>query len=137
MPRTFGFGHNLSMTFVDELTVLVDELSDKSPEILTAADRIEEMAVETADLVDDARPTVKPDVKSLRAVATTLEADSDTLQSVLSKWPRHYEAMLLSGSYGNFFNFYLCGVRLQFSPEGTSNPVQTPWMNSSAKRCQP
>ena len=124
-------------TIIDELTLLVDELSDKSPEILTAAHRIEEMAVETTDLVDRARPTVKPDIASLRAVATNLEADSDTLQSVLSNWPRHYKAVLRSGSYGNFLNFYMCAVRLRFSPEGASNPVQTPWMSSSAERCKP
>lgn len=124
-------------TILDQLTSLVSELSARSPEILDATDRIGQMAADTAQLVRAARPAVEQDVTSLQAVASSLDANSGTLQSVLTKWPHHYEALLRTGSYGNFFNFFICGVRLRFSPEGTTNPVQTPWMSSPASRCQP
>lgn len=124
-------------TIVDQLTLLVSELSTRAPEILDATEQIDQMASDTADLLEQARTTVKPDLTSLRAVATSLAAESGTIQSVLSKWPQHYQAILRAGSYGNFFNFFLCGVRLRFSPEGTAHPLQTPWMSSAASRCQP
>jgi phospholipid/cholesterol/gamma-HCH transport system substrate-binding protein len=124
-------------TIIDQLTSLVSELSSKAPEILDATQQIDRMAAETADLVQQARTTVRPDLTNLRAVATSLEANSGTLQSVLAKWPHHYAALLRSASYGNFFNFFICGLRLRFSPDGASQPVQTPWMSSAASRCQP
>lgn len=124
-------------TIIDQLTSVVSELTSKAPETLDAIQQIDQMASDTSDLLQQARTTVKPNLANLRAVATSLEANSGTLQSVLTKWPAHYKALLRSGSYGNFFNFFLCGVRLRFSPEGASNPVQTPWMKSAVSRCQP
>jgi phospholipid/cholesterol/gamma-HCH transport system substrate-binding protein len=69
-------------------------------------------------------------------VAASLSASTGTLQNVLTMWPKHYQALLRTGSYGTFFNFFLCGVRLRFSPEGAEHPAMTPWMTSDAARCQ-
>ena len=124
-------------TIVDQLTLLVDKLSASGPGVLDATEKIDRMAADTADLLAAARTTVKPDVANLRAVASSLADSSGTLQSVLSKWPHHYEALLRSGAYGNFFNFFICGLRLRFSPEGAKHPVLSPWMSSAASRCQP
>jgi phospholipid/cholesterol/gamma-HCH transport system substrate-binding protein len=124
-------------TIIDQLTLVVEELSSKSSDVIVASRRIEAMSSETAALVRQARPPLRSDLADLRTVATTLDANSATLQQVLTNWPRHYKALLRAGSHGNFLNFYLCEVRLRFSPEGASNPVQTPWLRSEAKRCQP
>ena len=124
-------------TIVDQLTLLVDELSTKAPDVLDAVQQIDRMASDTAEMVRQARTSIKPDVQHLHAVASSLSANSETLQNLLTMWPQHYRALLRSGSYGNFFNFFLCGVRLRFSPEGADHPLMTPWMTSAASRCQP
>lgn len=124
-------------TTIDQLALLVSELSSNAPEVLDAVDKIERMASDTAELVRQARSSITPDLKHLHEVASNLSASSGTLQDVLTMWPKHYQSLLRTGSYGNFFNFFLCGVRLRFSPEGAENPVMTPWMTSDAARCQP
>lgn len=123
-------------TIVDQLALLVGDLSSKAPEILDATEQIDRMASKTAEMVRQARTSIKPDLRDLHTVASSLSANSATLQNVLNMWPQHYQALLRTGSYGNFFNFFLCGVRLRFSPEGAEQPVMTPWMNSDASRCQ-
>jgi len=124
-------------TIIDQLTLLVGKLSAEAPEVLDATEQIERMAADTAEMVRQVRTTVKPNLRDLHTVASSLAANSTTLQSVLTMWPKHYKSLLRTGSYGNFFNFFLCGVRLRFSPEGAERPLLTPWMNSSASRCQP
>jgi phospholipid/cholesterol/gamma-HCH transport system substrate-binding protein len=124
-------------TIVDQLSVLVSELSSRAPGVRHAVEQIDRMASDTAEMVRQARSSLEPDVHDLRAVASSLSANSGTLQSELTMWPQHYKALLRSGSYGNFFNFFLCGVRLRFSPEGADHPLMTPWMSSAASRCQP
>jgi len=122
---------------IDQLALLVGTLSRKAPSILDAADRIDDMATQAASLLGEARTTVKPNLTNLRAVAESLDANSHTIQSLLSKWPHHYETVLRSASFGNFINFFLCGVRFRLSPEESSNPIQLPWMTSEADRCKP
>ena len=124
-------------TIIDQLSLLVGELSAKAPGVLDATEQIERMASDTAEMLRQARTSIKPDVRELGMVAASLSANSKTLQGVLTMWPRHYQSLLRTGSYGNFFNFYLCGVRLRFSPEGAARPLMTPWMTSSVTRCQP
>ena len=51
------------------------------------------------------------------------------LQDVLTNLPKHYRAMQEVTSYGTFFNFFMCGVRIQ-TDLGTS-----PWIHSDAARC--
>lgn len=123
-------------TIIDKLTAVVSKLSSRSPEIITAVQRIGRMATDTAALLAQAQPSINPDILDLRMVAASLDANAATLQSLLTKWPIHYATLLRSGSYGNFLNFFLCAVRLRFTPDGAANPIQTPWMSSQASRCQ-
>jgi phospholipid/cholesterol/gamma-HCH transport system substrate-binding protein len=124
-------------TIVDQLTLLVTELDKKAPGVLDATARIDRLAVDAADLVRKARDTTTPNLRSLRAVAASLNENSTSLQTTLTQWPQHYRTVGRTASFGNFLNFYLCGVRLRFSPEGARDPVMTPWLNSEAARCKP
>lgn len=124
-------------TIIDQLTLVVGELSAKAPAILDATEHIDTMTADTADLLRQARTDLTPDLAGLRTVAGSLAANSGTVQSVLTGWPRHYRALLRAGSYGNFLNFFLCSVRLRLSPEGSAHPVLTPWVSSDTARCQP
>jgi phospholipid/cholesterol/gamma-HCH transport system substrate-binding protein len=54
---------------------------------------------------------------------------------VLRQLPRHYRKLQNAGSYGNFFNFFLCGVRVQTDLAGGQQMV-TPWIRSDEERCK-
>lgn len=122
-------------TILDQVTLLVQELERKAPEVLKATERIDTVASDATELLRGTRRHANPDLRSLRAVAGSLNDNSGQLQQMLNRWPMHYQEIARTGAYGNFFNFYLCGVRLRFSPEGEAKPAMTPWLTSEAKRC--
>ena len=68
------------------------------------------------------------------STAAGLNKRSDTLDALVKKLPTHYDKIQNTASYGNFFNFFLCGVRIQTGLSG-DQPVLTPWIYSDAPRC--
>ena len=60
-----------------------------------------------------ARGDLTPDLRALTEAARGLNLEKEELVAVLRQLPRHYRKLQNAGSYGNFFNFFLCGVRLQ------------------------
>jgi phospholipid/cholesterol/gamma-HCH transport system substrate-binding protein len=122
---------------VDQLSTLVNGLDEQGPELTRALTRIDGLAADASDLLGVARTDITPSLRSLQGVATTLHEHRDYLQELLDAYPEHYKRVLRTGSYGNFFNFFLCGVRLRLTPENdNSSAVVTPWINSDIARCK-
>lgn len=121
---------------IDRLDALVTGLDRQDTQLLVAADQIDVFAREASDLVRNARLDLNPDLRELARAARGLNMRSTTLEQVLQQLPRHYRKLQNAGSYGNYFNFFLCGVRIQTDGAG-GQPVVTPWINSDAARCQP
>lgn len=119
---------------IDRLDTLVTGLDRQDTQLLIAADQIDVFAREASDLVRSARLDLNPDLRELARAARGVNMESDTLQRVLQQLPRHYRKIQNTGSYGNYFNFFLCGVRVSTGVVGQS--VITPWINSDAERCQ-
>lgn len=120
---------------LDRLDTLLTGLDKQDTQVLDAAARIDRFAVETSDLLSRARGDVRTDLARLAAAARGINSESDTLETVLQKLPGHYRTIQNSASYGNFFNFFLCGVRVQTGLEGVA-PLSTPWIYSDAPRCK-
>lgn len=120
---------------IDQLTALTSGLAKDAPTLTTAVTRIDSFAVTASALLAQTRINLNPDLKQLGAVATTLNRNTDTIQQVLTRLPAHYDRVLRTGSYGNFFNFFLCGVRLKLT-DSSNNPIFTPWIHSEVPRCQ-
>ncbi len=119
---------------IDELDSLVVGLDRQDTRILDAAGQIDGMAVDTSRLLRNARGDINADLRGLELTARGLNSRADTLTALLGQLPKHYRAISDTASYGNFFNFFLCGVRLTMSdPDGS--PTQTPWILSEAERC--
>jgi phospholipid/cholesterol/gamma-HCH transport system substrate-binding protein len=120
---------------IDELSGLITGLERQDTQILDAAGRVNTLAANASQLIGDARGDLHTDLTALGTAAEGLNSRADTLQALLDKLPVHYRTMQDSASYGNFFNFFLCGVRIQLSGrDGT--PVQGPWIRSDLERCQ-
>lgn len=119
---------------IDRLDTLLTGLDRQDTQLLIAADQIDEFARQGADLVRNVRVDLNPDLRELERAARGLNMEADTLERVLQQLPVHYRKIQNTGSYGNFFNFFLCGIRVQTDVGG--EPVITPWINSDAERCQ-
>jgi len=114
---------------IDQLDTLLTGIDRQDTQVLDAAARIDGFARDTSALLADARGDVRTDLQQLYVSARGINRNSRTLEQVLARLPRHYAMLQDSASYGNFFNFFLCGVRVQ-TDLGTG-----PWMQSGAARC--
>lgn len=120
---------------IDALDVVLTRFDEQDTEILIAAENVDQFAREASELVGRARGDLTPDLRALTKAARGLNLEKEELVAVLRQLPRHYHKLQNAGSYGNFFNFFLCGVRLQ-TDAVAGVPVLTPWINSDAERCQ-
>ncbi len=120
-------------TLIDNLAAVVDGIESQDDQILDAADQITTMAQDASSLVHDARADLHSDLIGLRDTARGLNKEAGTLEQVLGTLPLHYAEIQNTASYGNFFNFFLCGVRVQTG--SSTAPIVTPWIYSDSKRC--
>ncbi len=120
---------------LDRLDALLTGLDRQDTQVLDAAARISGFADRTATLVARARGDLRSDLQGLTVTARGLNKRRDTLDALVKKLPSHYETLQNTASYGNFFNFFLCGVRIQ-TGLSADQPVLTPWIYSDAPRCQ-
>ena len=120
---------------ITELSKLVDGLHHQDTQVLDAADRINGFANDASSLLASAREDLKPDLLQLARTARGLNDEQSTLQAVLTKLPIHYAALQNTASYGNFFDFFLCGVRVQTGGLGEPSLI-TPWILSDVSRCK-
>lgn len=115
---------------IDGLDALLTGLDEQDTQLLGAAAEIDRLGRQTSTLLAGARHDLRNDLAALFVAARGLNRNADTLEQVLAALPPHYRAMQNMASYGNFLNFFLCGVRLQ-TDLGTS-----PWYYSGAERCR-
>ncbi len=86
----------------------VGGLKDDRQAILGSLDQISELSVQTADLVSGIREPFVDDIKQLRSVATTLDANKSELDRALQVLPIKLNKVGRTAIYGSWFNFYLC-----------------------------
>lgn len=115
---------------IDSLGTLTVGLDEQDTQILDAAASIRSFARETGTLLAGARGDIRRDLLALTVASRGINSQTSTLEQVLAALPVHYRTLQPTASYGNFFNMFLCGARLQ-TDLGT-----TPWIRSDAKRCQ-
>jgi phospholipid/cholesterol/gamma-HCH transport system substrate-binding protein len=121
-------------TLIDQLESLVGGLAAQVPTITRAVTRIDTFASSASALLSQTESNLTPDLRALTSVAATLNRNTDTIQQILDKLPGAYRTILRTGSFGDFFNFFLCGVRLKLADDN-GVPVYTPWNVSDAARC--
>lgn len=116
---------------IDGLDALVVGLDKQDTQLLDAAVDIDRFARETSTLLAGARGDVRDDLAALIVAARGLNKESATLEEVLAALPPHYRSLQNMASYGDFLNFFLCGVRVR------TDLATSPWQISGAERCQP
>lgn len=85
----------------------------------------------TSDFVQAIRPGLKGTIAGLDEVVGGLAADRKKLAENLEKLPEKMRFMVRSGSYGSFFNFYVCGAEVRLRLLGLDRYLSTPGFSSN------
>ncbi len=107
-----------------KLREFISGLSQDRQAILGSLDSVSALAVQTSDLVTGIRPGLTKDIKQLRKVAGTLDANKGEIDRALQVLPIKLNKVGRTAIYGSWFNFYLCNFdgRVKL-PGGAQIPV--------------
>lgn len=114
-------------TTLDQLQQLISGLAqDKDP----IGEAIPKMATATGDLaqlLEGARPPLQSTIAEANRTATQLNAGEDQIDYVLQGLPESYKKLIRIGSYGSFFQMYVCSTDFKFAtPDGQDMIVTLP-----------
>ncbi|WP_299572450.1 MlaD family protein [uncultured Williamsia sp.] len=119
---------------IGQLDSLVNGLAAQRTQIGRAVGQIDSGTASLASLLQDTRPNLTQTINNLSILAPTLQAQRGIVDSALQKAPENFRKVARLGSYGNFFNFYLCGVSVNLTGlDGKT--VKLPWVQQQTGRC--
>jgi len=113
---------------------LVTELSADRDPIGTAIVSLDNGTASIADLLTNARPPLAATVDQLNKLAPLLDDGKGHLDYILGRLPDDYRKLVRQGSYGAWYNYYLCGIMLR-ATDFQDNPVYFPWIKQKSGRC--
>lgn len=140
---------------IDHLHSVVDTLAKDGDQFSGAIDRLEQLVsgiakdrdpigdaiaslnngtASIADLLGHARAPLAGTVEQLGRLAPLLDQDKQRLDEALQKAPENYRKLVRLGSYGSFYNFYICGVTIRVSDLQGRTAV-FPWLTQETGRC--
>lgn len=137
MRRVLGTLDDRRSEFSDlitQLQQLISGLAGDRETIATSSARIAELAGSVTTFVDTLRPEFREATKQIGRVTSTLNTMPDYVGYNLSLIPRVIQLTGRGGSYGSFFNLYLCSIRLKL--DGPDGPIFTPMVISEVPRCR-
>lgn len=110
---------------IGQLRRLAEGFAADRKSIGESLEGISELTDTTAGLLQGIRPGLRGDIAELRTLAANLDKGKATIDGVLQRLPEKLNRIVATASYGGWFNFYLCGARVN----GVS-------VVNSAARCQ-
>ena len=119
---------------IEKLRQLVGELSAEREPIGAAIDSLSNGTTSLAGLLGQAREPLAATVDQLNRLAPAVDEKKDLLDAVLQKSPENYRKLARMGSYGSFFNYYLCGATIRVSDLQGRTAV-FPWIKQDTGRC--
>jgi phospholipid/cholesterol/gamma-HCH transport system substrate-binding protein len=122
-----------------QLQRLISGLAADREPIGQAIVSIDQLAAATAGLLTDARPPLREDIAALGALSANLAGSEQVIDGVLRFLPEKLTKLSRAGSYGSFFNFYLCGLEGTVTvplPDASNMPLVLPLTTPPpAERC--
>ncbi|MFC9896640.1 MCE family protein [Nocardia sp. NPDC127579] len=133
----------------DELIVntsaLVAGLSEQRGVIGSSVSSLGDLASATADLLVPVVPTLQGTIAGLSQLTGTVNERSGEVDQALANLPLKMEKLGRVGSYGSWFQFYLCGIDLVVGPGAVDAPqlnlpaglptLNQPLYTNAAPRC--
>ena len=122
------------------LRELVAGLAEDREPIGSAISSIGDLAATTSSLLEEGRPALQADIAALGDLADQLHEGEPIIEHYLQFAPYKLNKISRAGSYGSWFNFYLCGlsgsVGLTLPPPLPKiGPFELPVFQSDAPRC--
>ncbi|MFI7668748.1 MCE family protein [Nocardia sp. NPDC049526] len=125
---------------------LVSGLAAERDTIGSSITSLGNLASATADLLVPTRPTLQGSIAGLSQFTGTLDERKDEVNTALTNLPIKMEKLGRAGSYGSWFQFYLCGIDIVVGPGAVDAPqlnlpaglptVNQPLYTNAAPRCQ-
>ena len=112
---------------------LVSGLKEDRQAILSSLDGISDLAVETAGLIDDIREPFVRDIRVARELVARLDRNKGEIDRVLQVLPIKVNKYGRTGTYGSWFNFYLCHFNAKVRFGGSV--IAQPHYSTGADRC--
>ena len=117
--------HQQITELVKELRRWVGGLADDRVQIGRSVVNISSMTSTLADFITDGRPLLKSDIAELRRLSGIL-ARGDTkavVKKILTNLPEMLEDQTRTGTYGSWYNYYVCGAKVNIElPRELSGP---------------
>lgn len=112
-------------SLIVSLQRLVSGLAEDRVAIGSTLQPIADLTQVTAGFLDAARPPLRDDIVKLGQLSDILNRNRGLVENFLEKTPQKANNIGRAGSYGSWFNFYLCaaGVKLDTTLPG---PIQLP-----------
>lgn len=111
---------------VDKLEVLISGLKNRADPLAAAVAHISTAAGTVADLLAEDRPLLHRTVDYLDGIQQAMIKDLPPFDEVLARLPDAYRIIgRAGGTYGDFFNFYLCDLSLKVNGLQPGGPVRT------------
>jgi phospholipid/cholesterol/gamma-HCH transport system substrate-binding protein len=105
---------------VDQLQKLVSGLAQGRDPIAGAIPPLASAQADLTDLLVNSRRPVQGVIENLRPLATELDNRKAEVNKVIEPLAENYLRLNALGSYGSYFNYYICATRLKFTgPAGS------------------
>lgn len=118
-----------------QLQRLVSGLSADREPIGDAIESLDTLATTTGGLVAEARPDLRADIDQLGLLAGNLNDSEQVLDRTLQYFPEKLSTLTRTGSYGSWFNFFVCGLAGKTTLLGDQT-YEFPLSESPAARCR-
>ncbi|MGY4101031.1 MCE family protein [Nocardia sp. R16R-3T] len=125
---------------------LVSGLAAERDTIGSSVTSLGNLASATADLLVPTRPTLQGSIAGLSQLTGTIDERKGEVNAALTNLPIKMEKLGRAGSYGSWFQFYLCGIDIvlgtgavdapQLNLPGGLPTVNQPIYTNAAPRCQ-
>jgi phospholipid/cholesterol/gamma-HCH transport system substrate-binding protein len=118
-----------------QLQRFISGLAQDRTTIGNSIDNINALATSTSGLLSQIRAPLAKDITDLTALTANLNASGKDIAQYLQDLPDTVAVLIRTGSYGSWFNFFLCSVSADIRlPTGTVIPI--PAVQPTAQRCK-
>ncbi|MDN5758131.1 MAG: MCE family protein, partial [Tomitella sp.] len=104
---------------------LVEGLAADRDAIGSSISSLADLTDATTDLLEPTRPSIQGLISGTNQLASGLNAQEGDVDKVLQTLPKKYEALNRTAMYGSWFQFYLCGLDLVIG-KGHSDTLNIP-----------
>ncbi|MBP2477790.1 phospholipid/cholesterol/gamma-HCH transport system substrate-binding protein [Crossiella equi] len=109
-------------SLISTMQKLVTGLAQDRKPIGEAIGAMADLSGATTDLLKKARPALQADIAGLGKLSANLTEQPDVLEQFLERLPTKLERIGRIGSYGSWFNFFLCSASAPGVPPAQGGP---------------